>query len=81
MLDARMLPNPASYSLLWNGRFLTFFISAMALWAAAYWGRDRATALIYYVAGHLVMLAGLTLEDLAWAARNSAPLSALAEAA
>lgn len=72
-IDAWMLPNPATYALLWNGRFLTFFISAVALWAAAYWGRDRETALVYYVAGHVVMLAGLTLEDLAWAARNSIP--------
>lgn len=72
-LDAWMLPNSQMYSTLWNGRFLTFFVSSVALWMGAYWGRERPTALIYYIAGHVVMLAGLTMEVLGWALRNSIP--------
>lgn len=71
-LDAWIFPNAATYTALWNGRFLTFFVSAVALWIAAYWGRERPTALIYYIAGHVVMLAGLTMEVLGAAARDSA---------
>ena len=70
-LDAEILPNPATYALLWNSRFLTFFLSALALWAAAWWTKQREIALTYYVGGHLVLLAALTMEDLGWAARNA----------
>jgi uncharacterized membrane protein len=70
-LDAWILPNPETYTALWNGRFLTFFVSAVALWIAAYWGRQRPTAFIYYIAGHVVIIAGLTMEVLGAAARES----------
>ena len=73
LLDAWILPDPAAYPVLWNARFVTFAISAAALWLASWWDRQHRTAIIYYVAGHVVLLSGLTLDDLAWAARNSAP--------
>ncbi len=71
-LDAWILPLPDAYALLLNARFLTFAISAAALWAAAYWGRDRVTAPAYYIAGHAVMLAALSMEIAGWAERTSA---------
>ncbi len=71
-LDAWILPHPRDYALLLNARFLTFAISAAALWAAAYWVRDRPTAPVYYIAGHAIMLAALSMEVLGWAERASA---------
>lgn len=76
-LDAEMFPNATSYSLIWNSRFLTFLVSAIALWAAAYWTRLDAIRLIYYIGGHFVLLGALTMEDLGWAVRNSAPTNLL----
>ncbi|HVX65502.1 MAG TPA: DUF2339 domain-containing protein [Bryobacteraceae bacterium] len=73
-VDARMYPNPAVYSALWNVRFLTFAVTVAALWAAARWLTARLTAAPAYVAGHFLLLWGLALEVLAWAERRaSAP--------
>ena len=70
-LDAWTFDDPASYSALWNRRFLTFLISTAALWLAAWWTKERAVALAYYLAGHIVLLVALSMEDLGWAFRNA----------
>ena len=73
--ESEMLPDPATYSLLWNVRFFTFAASAIAMLLSAYWATKitRAGALPPYFAGHIFMLWGLCLEILAWAARAASP--------
>lgn len=69
-LDSRMYAD-ATFG---NARFLTFLTAAVALWLAAYWIRTGQAPVVTYVAGHFVLLWGLTLEVLAWAERSaSAP--------
>ena len=70
-IDSWIYNDQHSYTLLWNARFLTFLVAAVCSWLAAYWSRPHPAALIEYVAGHVIMLWGLTMEDLGWAARNS----------
>ncbi len=72
-IDSRMFPSPAGYPLLANTRFLTFAAAAAALWGAAWWVRRGRLALATHVSGHAVMLWGLGLEAMAWAARTAAP--------
>jgi uncharacterized membrane protein len=72
-IDSWMYPAPASYDLIWNARFLTFLISAAAFWAAAWWIKAEREALVLYLGGHYVMLWGLGLESLGWAARTASP--------
>ena len=60
------------FTLLWNERFLTFLIAAVCSWLAVYWSQSKQRALIEYIAGHVIMLWGLSLEDLGWATRTSA---------
>jgi uncharacterized membrane protein len=56
-----------------NARFLTFVVSAAAFWGAAWWLRRGPFALVAYAAGHSVLLWGLGLEAVGWAARAAAP--------
>lgn len=52
-----------------NSRFMTFAITAAALFAAAKFFIDRAEVLISYVAAHLVTLMALGLELAGWVQR------------
>ena len=71
-LDSWIYISP-DYRPLWNGRFMTFLVAAAALWASARWLGAGARALVTYIAGHAVLLWGLTLEVLGWAERTAAP--------
>lgn len=73
LLDSRMYTSPGQYAAIGNQRFVTFVVSAAALWAAAWWIRTGRTAQIVYTVGHAVMLWGLGLEAVGWAARSAAP--------
>ncbi|MBV9268446.1 MAG: DUF2339 domain-containing protein, partial [Acidobacteriaceae bacterium] len=72
-LDSWQLTNPRDYGVLWNGRFLTFAAAAIALFLAARWATqiDRVVALSEYIAGHFVLLFGLSLETIAWVERGT----------
>jgi Predicted membrane protein (DUF2339) len=72
LVDAGMYAGPAGYTAIANARFLTFAVAAASLWASAWWVRRGRAALALYTAGHAVMLAGLCLETLGWAARWAA---------
>jgi uncharacterized membrane protein len=70
-LDGRMYPNAVGYLPLGNARFLTFLISAAALWSAAWWARRGRYATCWtYAAGHVVLLWGLALETVGWVDRS-----------
>ena len=73
LLDSRTYSSPAQYEAVANARFLTFAVAAAALWAGAWWIRAGRAAQAAYVAGHAVMLWGLGLEAVGWAARVSTP--------
>ncbi len=70
-LDSWIYSDPNNYTLIWNARFQTFLIAAVCSFLAAYWSKPSAGALVQYLAGHVILLWGLSLEDLGWAARNS----------
>ena len=70
-IDSWIFSDPQSYTLIWNARFLTFLVAAVCSWLAAYWNKPNPGALIEYLAGHVIMLWGLSLEDLAWASRTT----------
>ena len=72
-IDSWIYSDAQSYTLIWNARFLTFVTAAVCSWLAAYWSKPDPSALIEYSAGHVIMLWGLSLEDLGWAARTSTP--------
>jgi uncharacterized membrane protein len=76
-IDSWMYSDTRSYTLIWNARFLTFLIAAVCSWLAAYWSQPHPGALIEYIAGQVIMLWGLSLEDLGWAARVSIPQNLL----
>ncbi len=59
--------------LLANERFLTVSIAAAALFAAAWWTRTGWRSGSSYVAANAVLLWGLCLEAVDWAARTAAP--------
>ncbi len=63
-MDAWMFHGVQSYTLIWNARFLTFVIAAVCSWLAAYWNKPNPSALVEYLAGHVIMLWGLSMEDL-----------------
>jgi hypothetical protein len=54
-------------------RFVTFTVSAAALWLAARFAQSGVPAAVPYVAGHCVMLWNLGMEVVGWAERNTAP--------
>jgi uncharacterized membrane protein len=70
--DAWIYGYATDYTLLANGRFLTFLIAAASAWAAAFW-TTQTIRVIFYLGGHYVMLWALGLEALGWVARNVAP--------
>lgn len=70
-IDAWMYSAPQGYATLGNLRFLTFFIAAISFWAAAFWIKRGRIALAIYVAGHGIILWGLSLELFGWAARTT----------
>jgi uncharacterized membrane protein len=72
-LDARMYAGAGEYRLVVNARMLAFAVSAVSLWASAWWIRTGRFAMAAYVAGHAAMLGGLGLEAMGWAARMAAP--------
>jgi uncharacterized membrane protein len=76
-IDSWIYSDPASYTPIWNARFLTFLIAAVCSWLAAYWSKPNPGALIEYIAGHVIMLWVLSLEDLGWAVRTSTPQNLL----
>jgi uncharacterized membrane protein len=76
-IDSWIFSDPQSYTLIWNARFLTFLVAAVCSWLGAYWGKPNPGALIEYIAGHVIMLWGLSLEDFGWAARTSTPQNLL----
>jgi uncharacterized membrane protein len=74
--EAETLPDPQTYSFLWNNRFFTFAASAVALLLTAWWASksdSRPAALATYIFGNLSLLTGLSLEVLGWTARTTAP--------
>jgi uncharacterized membrane protein len=73
LFDSRMYASHTQYEAVANARFLTFAVAAAAFWAAAWWIRTGRAAQTAYIAGHAVMLWGLCLEAIGWAARVSAP--------
>jgi uncharacterized membrane protein len=72
VFEAESLPDPPSYALLWNTRFLTFAVSAVAMLLAAWWGSKilQLFALATYFGGHVSLLLGLCLEITGWAGRS-----------
>jgi len=75
LFETLLLPDPQTYSLLWNARFFTFAASAAAMLLSSYWSAklSREGALLTYFAGHFFLLWGLCLEVFGWAARSVAP--------
>jgi uncharacterized membrane protein len=72
VIDSTIYATPDHAGLM-NARFATFAITTACLWLTANWFRTGTLALVYYVAGHLVLLATLTQEIIDWAARNATP--------
>ena len=68
-LDSRM----GAATLLVNARFLTFAAAAAGLFAATWWIRTGRRAGFVYLAAHSVLLWGLCLEAVDWAARTASP--------
>jgi len=62
----------SQYSTLLNTRFLTFAASTAALWLAAKFLAPATDAAVAYIAGHAVLLFGLSLEIGGWVSRNVA---------
>jgi hypothetical protein len=56
-----------------NPRFLAFAAAAAAFAAGAWWTRATRTATATYVTAHAVLLWGLMLEAVGWAARTASP--------
>ena len=73
LLRLAMFDASASHDSVFNARFLTFVTAALSFCAAAHWLGGGAISLATYASGHLIMLWGLILEVLGWAARNAAP--------
>ena len=73
LFETETLPDPSSYSLLWNSRFFTFAVSAVAMLLASFWSAKifQPAALATYFSGHIVLLWGLCLEIFGWAARSA----------
>ena len=75
VLDAFIYSQSSEYSTLLNTRFLTFAVSAVALWLSAKFlapdfSKKKLDAAVAYIAGHAVFLLGLGLEIGGWVGRN-----------
>ncbi len=69
LIDSRM----RTLALLANPRFLTFVVAAAGLFATAWWIRTGWRAGTAYAAANAVLLWGICLEAVDWAARTVAP--------
>jgi uncharacterized membrane protein len=76
-IDSWMFSDPASYSAVWNARFLTFVIAAVSCWLSAWWVAEKEIGLIDYAAGHVFLLWGMSLEVIGWAERTTPPQNLL----
>lgn len=78
-IDAWRFNDAKSYLLLWNSRMLAFGVAASSLLVASRWSYEisRRTAVAEYLAGHVALLFGLTLEVLGAAQRSVAPQNLL----
>ncbi len=72
-VDIELFPAQKEFPLFVNERFLTFAVTAIALFIAAKCFADRAQSLTSYVAGHVVTLMALGIELVAWVQRSVAP--------
>jgi uncharacterized membrane protein len=70
VLDEFTYSQSSQYSILMNTRFLTFAVSTAALWLAAKFLAPATDAAVSYIAGHAVLLFGLSLEIGGWVSRN-----------
>jgi uncharacterized membrane protein len=70
VLDTIIYSQSSEYSTLLNTRFLTFAVSAVALWLSAKFLAPALDAAVTYIAGHAVFLFGLGLEIGGWVGRN-----------
>jgi uncharacterized membrane protein len=73
VLDAFVYSQSSEYSTLLNTRFLTFAVCTAALWLAAHFLAPATDAAAAYIAGHAVLLFGLSLEIGGWVGRNIVP--------
>ena len=75
VFETETLPDPSTYSLLWNSRFFTFAVSAVAMLLASFWSSKifEPVALATYFSGNIFLLWGLCLEIFGWAARSASP--------
>jgi hypothetical protein len=73
VLDTFTYSQSSEYSTVLNMRFLTFAVSTIALWLAARFLAPATDAAVAYIAGHAVLLFGLSLEIGGWVVRNVAP--------
>jgi uncharacterized membrane protein len=73
VLDTFIYSQSSEYSTLLNTRFLTFAVSAVALWLSAKFLAPALDAAVAYTAGHAVFLFGLSLEIGGWVSRNVLP--------
>jgi len=72
-LDVFLYSQSSEYSMLLNTRFLTFAVSTAALWLAARFLAPATDAAVSYIAGHAVLLFGISLEIGGWVSRNVVP--------
>jgi len=77
-LDVFIYAQSSEYGTLLNTRFLTFAVSTAALWLSAKFlapgsSKKELDAAVAYIAGHAVLLFGLSLEIGGWVSRNVVP--------
>jgi hypothetical protein len=61
-LDVFVYSQSSQYATLLNARFLTFAVSTIALWLAARFLAPARDSAVAYIAGHAILLFGLSLE-------------------
>jgi uncharacterized membrane protein len=71
-VDTSVYAQSSQYSALANTRFLTFAVSTAALWIASRFLPQAVEAAVAYIAGHAILLFGLSLEIGGWVSRNIA---------
>ena len=76
-VDSWMYPDVNAYTAIANARFLTFFVAALSCWFSASWAGQKEIALVDYLAGHIFMLWGMSLEAIGWAERTTPPQNQL----
>ena len=73
VFETFLLPESARYSAIVNIRFLTFAVATASLWLTARFLAPAVDAAVAYIAGHAVLLFGLSLEIGGWVSRNVLP--------